>query len=153
MSVKIRLRRMGAKKRPIYRLVAIDSRRAREGRFIDHLGHYNPLEKPATVTIDEVKVFRWLRDGAEPSDTVKSLFAHIGLNEKWELVRQGKDASGVEIKTFITERQKKRKKTKAAVTAEAEEEPKAEAATEAAPAEEAPAATEGEAEEKPAAEE
>jgi small subunit ribosomal protein S16 len=107
---------MGARKRPIYRLVAIDSRRAREGRFIDHLGHYNPLEKPATVRVDEEKVFKWLREGAEPSDTVKSLFGQIGISEKWELIRQGKDAGDVEIKTIITERKKKRKKTKAAVT-------------------------------------
>lgn len=153
MSVKIRLRRMGAKKRPIYRLVAIDSRRARGGRFIDHLGHYNPLEKPATVTIDETKVFQWLKDGAEPSDTVKSLFAHIGLNEKWELVRQGKDAGSVEIKTFITERKKKRKKTKAAVTAEAEAGSSEEAKSEPAGEAEAEAQPEPEAEEKPAAEE
>jgi small subunit ribosomal protein S16 len=112
---------MGAKKRPIYRFVAIDSRRAREGRFVDHLGFYNPLDKPATVKVDEEKVFQWLKQGAEPSDTVKSLFAQIGLNEKWELVRQGKDASGVEIKTFIAERPKKRKKTKTTITDEAEE--------------------------------
>ena len=130
MAVKIRLRRMGAKKRPIYRLVAIDSRRAREGRFVDHLGHYNPLERPATVTVDEEKIYDWLRKGAEPSDTVKSLFAQIGLNEKWELVKHGKDASGVELKTFIAERKKKRKKTKAAVTEEQ---------AEAKPAEEKPA--------------
>ncbi len=135
MAVKIRLRRMGAKKRPIYRLVAIDSRRAREGRFIDHLGHYNPLEKPATVTVNEEKVYDWLRKGAEPSDTVKSLFAQIGLNEKWELVKQGKDASGVEIKTFIAERNKKRKKTKAAVTEEQAEAKPAEAKPTEAPAE------------------
>jgi small subunit ribosomal protein S16 len=150
---------MGTKKRPIYRLVAIDSRRAREGRFIDQMGHYNPLERPATVTVDEEKIYKWLRDGAEPSQTVKSLFAHIGLNEKWELVRDGKDASGIELKTFITERKKKRKKTKAAVTVEAAEEPKEEAKEEPAAeaAEETPAADAGaapaETEEKPAAEE
>lgn len=153
MSVKIRLRRMGAKKRPIYRLVAIDSRRARGGRFIDHLGHYNPLERPATVTVDEAKVFQWLRDGAEPSDTVKSLFAHIGLNEKWELVRQGKDAGEVEIKTVITERKKRRKKTKAAVTAEVEAESPAAASAEPAAAAAVEAPAEPPAEEKPAAEE
>jgi small subunit ribosomal protein S16 len=135
LAVKIRLRRMGAKKRPIYRLVAIDSRRAREGRFVDHLGHYNPLERPATVKVDEEKVFDWLRKGAEPSDTVKSLFAQIGLNEKWELVKQGKDASGIELKTIITERKKKRKKTKAAVTEEQAEAKPAAAKPAEAPAE------------------
>ncbi|MCK4856989.1 MAG: 30S ribosomal protein S16 [candidate division Zixibacteria bacterium] len=121
MAVKIRLRRMGAKKRPIYRLVAIDSRRAREGRFIDHLGHYNPLEKPATVKVNEEKIFHWLKQGAEPTDTVRSLFAQIGLSEKWELIKQGKDASDIEIRAFISERRKKRKKTKAAITEEAAE--------------------------------
>lgn len=116
---------MGAKKRPIYRLVAIDSRRARQGRFVDQLGHYNPLERPATVRVDEEKIYDWLRKGAEPSDTVKSLFAQIGLSEKWELLKQGKDATGVEIKNFIAERKKRRKKTKASVTEEPAEAAKA----------------------------
>lgn len=120
MAVTIRLRRMGAKKRPMYRFVAIDSRRAREGRFVDMLGHYNPIAKPAVVSVDEQKVFHWLKQGATPSDTVHTLFSQIGINEKWELLKQGKDASGVEIKTLITERKKKpRKARKAAVSEEA----------------------------------
>jgi small subunit ribosomal protein S16 len=120
LAVTIRLRRMGAKKRPIYRFVAIDSRRAREGRFVDMLGHYNPIVTPAKVIIDEQKVFHWLKQGATPSDTVHTLFAQIGVNEKWELLKQGKDASGVEIKSIITERKKKsRKAKKAAVSEEA----------------------------------
>ena len=114
MSVKIRLRRLGAKKRPVYRLVAIDSRRAREGRFIEMMGHYNPIVKPATVIIDQEKVFKWLKQGAEPSGTVSTLFAQIGVNEKWDLMKQGKDASGVEIRTIITERKKRTRKAKAA---------------------------------------
>ncbi len=119
MAITIRLRRMGAKKRPMYRFVAIDSRRAREGRFVDMLGHYNPIVKPATVSIDEEKVFHWLKEGATPSDTVHTLFSQIGVNEKWELLKQGKDASGVEIKSTISERKKKsRKAKKASVTEE-----------------------------------
>ena len=119
MAVTIRLRRMGAKKRPMYRFVAIDSRRAREGRFVDMLGHYNPIVRPATVSIDEEKVFHWLKEGATPSDTVHTLFSQIGINEKWELLKQGKDASGVEIKTMISERKKRsRKAKKASVTEE-----------------------------------
>ena len=119
MAVTIRLRRMGAKKRPMYRFVAIDSRRAREGRFVDMLGHYNPIVRPATVSIDEEKVFHWLKEGATPSDTVHTLFSQIGINEKWELLKQGKDASGVEIKTMIVERNKRsRKAKKASVTEE-----------------------------------
>ena len=119
MAVTIRLRRMGAKKRPMYRFVAIDSRRAREGRFVDMLGHYNPIVRPATVSIDEEKVFHWLKEGATPSETVHTLFSQIGINEKWELHKQGKDASGVEIKTMIVERKKRsRKAKKASVTEE-----------------------------------
>jgi small subunit ribosomal protein S16 len=119
LAVTIRLRRMGAKKRPMYRFVAIDSRRAREGRFVDMLGHYNPIVRPATVLIDEEKVFHWLKEGATPSDTVHTLFSQIGINEKWELLKQGKDASGVEIKTMISERKKRsRKAKKASVTEE-----------------------------------
>jgi small subunit ribosomal protein S16 len=121
LAVTIRLRRLGAKKRPIYRLVAIDSRRAREGRFIDMMGYYNPIVKPATISIDQDKVFGWLKQGAQPSDTVHSLFSQIGVNEKWNLMKQGKDATGIEIKTFITERKKRSRKAKAAsVTTEGE---------------------------------
>jgi small subunit ribosomal protein S16 len=126
---------MGAKKRPIYRLVAIDSRMARDGRFVDQLGHYDPLVRPASVRVDEEKIYDWLRKGAEPSDTVNSLFTQIGLNEKWDALKKGKDVSGMEIKTFIAERKKKRKKTKAAVTEEPAEEAKAEAPAEEAKAE------------------
>jgi len=119
LAVTIRLRRMGAKKRPMYRFVAIDSRRAREGRFVDMLGHYNPIVRPATVSIDEEKVFHWLKEGATPSETVHTLFSQIGINEKWELLKSGKDASGVEIKTMILERKKRsRKAKKASVTEE-----------------------------------
>lgn len=121
MAVTIRLRRLGAKKRPIYRLVAIDSRRAREGRFVEMLGHYNPITKPATIIIDQEKVFKWLKEGAQPSDTVRTLFSQIGINEKWELMKQGKDFSAVEIRTTISERKKRSRKAKAAsVSAEGE---------------------------------
>lgn len=125
MSVKLRLRRMGSKKRPIYRLVAIDSRRARNGRFVEQLGHYNPIEKPATFTVDEDRVYEWLKRGAIPSDTVRNLFGHIGLNEKWQKIREGKDASDIELKSTITERKKRTRKVKAAAAKAAEEEEKA----------------------------
>jgi small subunit ribosomal protein S16 len=119
LAITIRLRRLGAKKRPMYRFVAIDSRRAREGRFVDMLGHYNPIVRPATISIDEEKVFHWLKEGATPSETVHTLFSQIGVNEKWELLKQGKDASGVEIKNVIAERKKRsRKAKKASVTEE-----------------------------------
>ena len=118
MAVTIRLRRLGAKKRPIYRLVAIDSRRAREGRFVDMMGYDNPIVKPASISIDQEKVFKWLGQGAQPSETVHALFSQIGVNEKWELIKQGKDASGVEIRTILTERKKRSRKAKAAAVSE-----------------------------------
>ena len=71
MAVKIRLRRMGAKKAPFYRVVVADSRYPRNGRFIEEVGTYNPLTDPATVNIDAVK--KWISNGAQPTDTVKAL--------------------------------------------------------------------------------
>ncbi len=119
MSVKIRLRRMGSKKRPVYRVVAADSRRARDGRFIEALGHYNPIVKPATFTIDEPKVSAWLDKGAIMSDTVKTLCTQVGFIEKYHRAKGGEDVSAVTLRGVITERTKKRKKTKAAVEAAA----------------------------------
>jgi small subunit ribosomal protein S16 len=110
LAVVIRLRRMGAKKRPRYRFVATDSRMPRDGRFIEILGHYNPIEKPARVGVNEEKVFYWLKQGAIPSDTVKGLFRQIGLLRKWEMVQKGEDVSQVALTTQIKEKTKKKKK-------------------------------------------
>jgi small subunit ribosomal protein S16 len=74
MSVKIRLRRMGAKKAPFYRIVVADSRFPRDGRFIEEIGYYNPLEEPSVVKVDADKAKKWIANGAQPTDTVKSLF-------------------------------------------------------------------------------
>ena len=71
--VKIRLRRMGAKKAPFYRIVVADSRSPRDGRCIEEIGTYNPLTDPATVTIDAEKAQQWIKNGAQPTDTVKAL--------------------------------------------------------------------------------
>jgi len=79
MSVKIRLRRMGAKKRPFYRLVVADSRRARDGRFIETLGFYNPCVEPNELKIDAERAFYWLGVGAQPSDTVQALLKRQGV--------------------------------------------------------------------------
>lgn len=79
MAVKIRLRRMGAKKAPFYRLVVADSRAPRDGAFIDQIGYYNPTTDPATLQIDEEKALDWMRKGAQPSDTVRSLLSQKGL--------------------------------------------------------------------------
>ena len=73
MAVKIRLRRMGAKKAPFYRLVVADSRYPRDGRFIEEIGYYDPTKEPAVVKIDEQKAKDWIAKGAQPTDTVKSL--------------------------------------------------------------------------------
>ena len=77
--VKIRLRRMGAKKAPYYRVVVADSRNARDGRFIEEIGYYDPLKNPPTVHIDAEKANKWIKDGAEISDTVNSLFKKAGI--------------------------------------------------------------------------
>ena len=74
MAVKIRLRRMGAKKAPFYRIVVADSRYPRDGRFIEELGYYNPLTEPAELKIDSEKAKKWISNGAQATDTVKSLF-------------------------------------------------------------------------------
>jgi small subunit ribosomal protein S16 len=74
MAVKIRLRRMGAKKAPFYRVVVADGRYPRDGRFIEEIGYYNPLTAPAEIKIDAEKASAWLAKGAQPTDTVKALF-------------------------------------------------------------------------------
>jgi len=83
MATEIRLRRMGAKKRPFYRLVVADARAPRDGRFIEEIGFYDPATEPATIKIDEEKALKWLSDGAKPSDTVKSLFQKQGIMTKF----------------------------------------------------------------------
>ena len=82
MSVKIRLRRTGAKKQPSYRVVVADSDSPRDGRFIEIIGHYNPRRTPAELTLEEEKVKRWLGNGAQPSDAVARLLAEKGLYDK-----------------------------------------------------------------------
>jgi len=77
--VKIRLKRMGAKQRPFYRLIVADSQSPRDGRFIDQLGYYDPLTDPATIKIDEEKVTTWLSRGAQPSDSARELLRRSGV--------------------------------------------------------------------------
>ncbi|NMA55011.1 MAG: 30S ribosomal protein S16 [Firmicutes bacterium] len=81
--VKIRLRRMGAKKAPSYRLVVADSRKPRDGRFIEAIGHYNPTREPVIIEIDEEKAVSWLSRGAQPSGTVLRLFKQVGVWDKF----------------------------------------------------------------------
>lgn len=79
MAVKIRLRRMGAKKAPFYRVVVADSRYPRDGRFIEEVGTYNPLTEPVTVNLDAEKIQKWISNGAQPTDTVKRLLKNKGI--------------------------------------------------------------------------
>lgn len=83
MAVKIRLKRMGAKKAPFYRIVVADSRYPRDGRFIEKIGYYNPTVNPVEVKIDTEVALKWLRDGAQPSDTVKGLFSTAGIMKQY----------------------------------------------------------------------
>lgn len=84
MAVKIRLKRMGAKKKPFYRLVVADSRSPRDGKFIEEVGFYNPISQPAEVRIEDEKVIKWMLNGAQPTNTVKDLFKKHGVMEKFE---------------------------------------------------------------------
>lgn len=79
MAVKMRLKRMGAKKRPFYRIVVADSRFPRDGRFIEEIGYYNPIETPAVVKVDKELVMKWLRNGATPTDTVRDILSKEGI--------------------------------------------------------------------------
>ena len=79
MAVRIRLRKMGAKKRPFYRIVVADSRSPRDGRVIEEIGYYNPISEPADIKVDAEKAKKWLATGAQPSDTVKSIFKSQGI--------------------------------------------------------------------------
>ena len=82
MPVKIRLRRMGAHKKPFYRIIVADSRSPRDGRFIEEIGFYNPLTNPATVKIDALKARKWLSIGAQPTGTVRDLFNKANISKK-----------------------------------------------------------------------
>ena len=83
MAVKLRLKRMGSKQKPFYRIVAADSRSPRDGRFIEIVGTYNPIKKTAEVNIDEEKALKWLNNGAEPTETVRSLLSDKGIMKKY----------------------------------------------------------------------
>lgn len=83
MAVKIRLKRMGSKKRPFYRIVVADSRSPRDGRFIEKVGTYNPLVEPAQVELEEESIMNWLNNGAQPSDTVRTLLSQAGIMKKY----------------------------------------------------------------------
>ncbi|GAA0331627.1 30S ribosomal protein S16 [Bacillus carboniphilus] len=90
MAVKIRLKRMGAKKSPFYRIVVADSRSPRDGRSIETIGTYNPVSQPAELKINEELALKWLQTGAKPSDTVRNLFSSQGIMEKFHNAKYSK---------------------------------------------------------------
>lgn len=125
MSVKLRLSRAGKKKQPFYRIVAVDSRNRRDGKYIDKLGHYNPLPDPVDVDINEDKALLWLNRGAIPSDTVRNLLSNQGIMFKWDLMKRGFNEAGIieEMKKWEV-LQLERKKKEEALAAQAKRESK-----------------------------
>lgn len=111
--VKLRLRRMGKKKQPVYKIVAADSKSPRDGRFIEAIGTYNPRTESASVNIREKLLFKWLKNGAVPTDTVKSLLKREGLLLKWRLIKKNADEATIaaEMEKFqMLKAEKERKK-------------------------------------------
>jgi small subunit ribosomal protein S16 len=104
LAVTIRLRRGGRSNRPMYRVVVADSRSPREGRFLENLGWYRPLDRPAKVDLNVERILHWLRQGARPSDTVASLFRQTGLAKIWGMAQRGEDYSGETLSGTIRER-------------------------------------------------
>ena len=90
MAVKIRLKRMGAKQNPFYRIVAADSRYPRDGRFIENIGYYNPSTKPAEIKVDTELALKWLGNGAQPTDTVRSILSHEGVLKEMHEAKSSK---------------------------------------------------------------
>ena len=109
MAVKLRLTRMGKKKQPAYRVVAIDSHTKRDGEYIELIGTYNPLTKPANVNLNEEVALKWLGEGAIPSDTVRNLFKEAGIMKKFADSKTKKTSK--EKKTEVKEEKTEVKKT------------------------------------------
>lgn len=127
MSVKIRLKRMGAKGKPFYRVVVADSRSPRDGRFIETLGYYDPLTDPATVKIDEEKALKWMGRGAQPTDTAAALLKKQGVTAKFLAAKAG-TAAPVEVEVVVEKKKAapRKKKTETA-TEQVAAEPEAQA--------------------------
>ena len=95
MAVRLRLRRIGKKKMPMYQIVAADSRAARDGKFLEVVGRYEPLQQPLLIETKEQRVMYWLKVGARPTDTVRSLFQRNGSWLKWSLIKKGADEATI----------------------------------------------------------
>jgi small subunit ribosomal protein S16 len=133
MATRIRLRRMGAKKRPFYRVVVADQRAPRDGRFIENIGKYHPLEDPSLIEIDEERALHWLRVGAQPSSQVRNLMVKIGI---WDRFVEERPSAADLVRTR-TEKPTTGKVSKKAAAKAAAEAPPAPAEVPAAPAEDA----------------
>jgi len=137
MSVKIRLQRRGTTNTSFFKIVVADSRMRRDGRYIEELGFYDPLKKPAVVKVDREAAFRWLRSGAQPSDTVERIFSKVGILSDWQKIKRGEavDETGAPEALIFAHKEAERpsKKAKAKSTKEAAKEPAKEPET--APAE------------------
>lgn len=94
MAVKMRLKRMGAKKRPFYRIVVADSRSPRDGRFIEEVGYYNPIENPTVVKVDKELAIKWLMNGAEPTDTVRAILSKEGIMKEFHETKMSSKKAG-----------------------------------------------------------
>ncbi|HEY8425829.1 MAG TPA: 30S ribosomal protein S16 [Limnochordales bacterium] len=95
MAVRIRLKRMGAKKQPFYRIVVADARAARDGRYVEQLGYYDPLRDPPAIKVDAERTLEWLSKGAQPSDSVRQILEQSGVWQQWQQRRQrGAQAAG-----------------------------------------------------------
>ncbi len=90
MAVRLRLKRIGAKTRPVFRVVAVDARNPRDGRVIESIGTYNPLQDPAALVLDEEKALSWLRKGAQPTATVRELLSSAGILERFADLRKAR---------------------------------------------------------------
>ena len=147
MATRIRLRRMGAKKRPFYRVVVADQRSPRDGRFIENIGKYHPLNDPSLIEIDEERALHWLRVGAQPSDQVRVLMTKVGI---WEKFVAERPSAAIAPKPERAEKQRVSKKAQAklaeASAAEAAPAPSAQEPPEPEPPADAEAAVPAEAE-------
>ena len=151
MAVRLRLRRIGKKKMPVYQIVAADSRAARNGKFLEIIGRYEPRQNPMLISADEARVMHWLKNGALPTDTVRSLLQRNGLWVKWTLARQGADAAKIaaEFEKFQMAQVEKRqhdqeRRARRHAARKAKKQPEGEAAAAApAPAPDAPAGAQG----------
>ena len=140
MATRIRLRRMGSNKRPFYRVVVADQRSPRDGRFIENIGKYHPLDDPSLIEIDAERALHWLRVGAQPSSQVRNLFRKLGIWETFVAERPSAERGVKPLKTDrpVREKVSKKQQAKAAEAASVEAAPQEAAPQEAAPQEAAP---------------